>query len=127
MALGKYEGRKIHLSLNGRVVAEATSFEFTLQSGDNAVMTLLDGFAGFSDGAEQISGTINGVVPKSGYTQDYYDAVRQKKEFRLAFTHGGRRRQAEGRLTEFGGEHSVSATATNKMSFMGKPMNSLVG
>ena len=125
MGLGKLQGRKIHLALNGRVVAEAIRFRFSLPSGDNTVKTLLDGFAGFSDGVEELNGTIEGVVPKAGYQQDYYDAVVAKKDFRISFTHAGKRRQAEGRLTEFGGEHDVAPAATNTMTFVGKPIGSL--
>lgn len=124
MAIGKYAGAA-EVYLNGRLLAELVSFRTTLESGDQEVVTMRKGLAGFSDGPPRVEATFDTAIPKAGFEADYQKAIEDKATVRVAWIIAGKRRQAEGRIMTLDTDQGVNNPAGATCRFVGKPVRAL--
>lgn len=118
MAQTKYQGAA-EIYVNGRLQAEAQSADVSIDANDNVVVTMLKGFAGFSDGAGSSKITIKSAIPRKGYETDFVDAVDQKKDVAIVVKSGGRRHQFEGRFQTANWSNATDATSMITGEFIG--------
>lgn len=100
--------RHAKLTLNGRPVLRAGEIDWSIKSNDQPIMTLDEGLAGFSDGAEEFDLTLKQAVPLSGYQIDWMGLARTHTTVRPGLIHGGKSYQLEGRVMDASGSSKVN-------------------
>lgn len=121
MAMQEFEGQA-EAYLNGRLLTEAATVRLTIKTNDNPVRTSIRGFAGFSRGSEDVEGSIEMPPPRDGFVVDWHEAMLRRQTVRLAYIDAGKRRQAEGRITQYEMSKQVDQTGSVTLSFMGRPV-----
>lgn len=86
------------IKYQGRAIQEFTSVEKDEASNDMPVKTNLLGMAGHSDGAEEVSLTINSAIPRRGTTVNWAGLARSHTTITLDFVIGGVTTTTEGRV-----------------------------
>lgn len=119
-----YEGRTA-VFLDGVLLSDAASLRATYKTNDNRVKTMVRGTAGFSAGSTDVDGTITMPPLRDGMRVDWLEVVLRRKTVRLEYEHAGRRRIAEGRITDYEHSASVDQTAEVTLTFAGAPVGSL--
>ena len=113
-----YEGAGT-IAINGRILAEATKFTWTIDTQDNDVLTMRKGLAGFSDGPTKIEMTIDSAVPRKGLESPWFDILLGRKPVSATFKFGGKRITASGRFKTLDGSQDVSSPASATVKFVG--------
>lgn len=124
MSIDKFEGAG-QFYMNGRLIAEASSVRYKLETNDNVIKTMTGGVVGFSDGATVVTISSDLVVPKAGYEEDWHDACQKRKTIRAVVKHAGKRRTAEGRIMSYESTNGVDTAAGVSIEFTGKTVGSL--
>ena len=125
MALRDFVG-VARVTLNGSTLIDQSSFKGRLESNDTQVFTFLEGFAGFCDGANVVTGTLSLAIPKAGRRQDFFDGIANKETFELVVEYAGKDRIFEGRLTTLDFEYAINTPASDSFEFVGKLVGSAV-
>lgn len=92
--------RRAKLTLNDRPVLYASESDWSIKSNDQAIYTLDEGLAGFSDGAHEFDLTLKQAVPLSGYQIDWMGLCRTHTTIRPGLIHAGKTYKLEGRVME---------------------------
>lgn len=92
--------RHTKLLLNNRPVLKAGEVDWTIRSNDQAMYTLDEGLAGFSNGAEEIDIQLRQAIPLSGYQIDWPGLVRTHTTIRPTIIRAGKTYELEGRVME---------------------------
>lgn len=119
--LGNYEGVAA-VFLDGELQTDAAKVNISYKTNDQAVKTMIKGFAGFSNGADEIEGTIEIPPLRDGRRTNWYRVARRRKTVRLEWTDEGEVNQAAVRLTQREKTNSEGQTASVTYSFQGKPI-----
>ncbi len=114
----QYEGAGT-IGINGRILAEATKFTWTISTNDNEVLTMRKGLAGFSDGVTKIEITIESAVPRVGLESPWFDYILKRKPVSATFKFGGKRVTVAGRFSTLDGSQDVSSAASATVKFVG--------
>jgi hypothetical protein len=124
--MNAYEGAA-EIQVNGRTLAEATKVTIRVMANDTEVNTLVQGFAGFSDGPGKCEISIESAVPKKGYEFDFVEAVRSKATVTIVSKSAGRRHRSEGRIKDAEWSNQTDAPTLLSANFTGKMLKSLGG
>jgi hypothetical protein len=90
---------------------------------DKMVKTLLQGMAGFSDGAEYIELDVKNAIPASGLEYDAEAAALNHQTQTLTFVVAGLAITGRGRITGVSTETSVDAPNSMSFKFTGKVLS----
>lgn len=77
------------VSFEGIPVLNAQSISFAVETGNNDVVTILLGHAGFSPGARKVQVTVNNAVPAEGMERAWVTIAMAQREITLSFTLAG--------------------------------------
>jgi len=124
MALTKYSGSG-EIYWNGRLLAEAHSLDYTLDSQNKEVNTFGKGLAGFSAGPEKVTINIETAIPKAGYEVDFFDVCHRKQEVRIVVNDAGKRRTFACWCDSVNPKRTVDGAAAASVKLTGKPVGSL--
>jgi hypothetical protein len=107
------------VSVNGRVLADATKLSVKISTNDNDVLTMRKGWAGTSDGAMTTDITIDSAVPRKGMEADYIQLITARKPVSMTVKLAGKRITATGKFRDLDATQDVSSPANMQVSFKG--------
>lgn len=117
--MAEYSGAAT-IVLNGTALAQCDNAQLSVASNDNAVMTLAQGHAGFSDGAETCDLSFDNAIPVAGLEQNFDRFVRDHETVTFGFRIANTIFELSGRFLTL--EITSSTNTPNKaaLTFKGK-------
>jgi hypothetical protein len=105
---------------DGIPLLEVGKFELGGDSNDKPIKTTAQGLAGFNDGAEECTGSLDSAIPAAGREKDYFDICMSHQDIVIACTMAGKIRTARGRLMNVKETTSVDVPNEISATFHGK-------
>jgi hypothetical protein len=112
--------KPVIVKLNGRHVLTAEESDFQVKSNDQAVYTLAEGLAGFSDGAAEATISVQSPVPVEGVEVDWQGMALDHITADMSYNLAGKEYTVRGRVMDSGLASRVNQPNRNSMSFHGK-------
>lgn len=112
--------KPVIVGMNGVQILTASESSFAVKSNDSPVYTLAEGLAGFSDGAAEVTISLQTPIKTTGIEVDWAGLILDHVTIDMSYNLGGREYVVRGRVLDANMDSAVNQPNKAAMSFHGR-------